>query len=94
LCGLIKRFLARLFGCLYEAFRDKEDQQDLPPYVDPHFYQQTKDLKDAQEKYHKLNQLKILKTYKIKASDQSRRNAERIMEQVSLQVGQVKKEMS
>jgi hypothetical protein len=25
LCGLIKSILARIFGCLYEAFRDKEE---------------------------------------------------------------------
>ena len=35
----LRRFLARIFGCLYDAFREKEDQQDLSPYVDPHFYQ-------------------------------------------------------
>ena len=35
----MKRMLARIFGCLHQALRDKEDQQDLPPYVDPHFYQ-------------------------------------------------------
>ena len=39
LCGLVKRLLARIFGWLYETFREKEDEQDLPPYVDPHFYQ-------------------------------------------------------
>ena len=33
----LRRLLARIFGCLYDAFRDIEDQQELPPYVDPHF---------------------------------------------------------
>ena len=37
LSGSGKRLLARIFGLIYEAFRDIEGQQELPPYVDPHF---------------------------------------------------------